>query len=147
MNIGVMHDWLAENSWGRTSPVFVKGGLSSRTCVGWRQKLFKDWLDFTPRAGGVAWMYPKHTHTHFPFKEFNFITSNVICLSRFLRGQNKSTFKELSQRSLRDSLAVRSTGYSSIGPRPNSQHPHGSSQPPVKSVSGDPVLSSVLHSH
>lgn len=87
----------------------------------------------------VVWLGCTPPHTHFPFKEFSFITSNVICLSRFLRGQNKSTFKELSQRSLRDSLAVRSTGYSSIGPRPNSQHPHGSSQPPVHPAPGDPT--------
>ena len=39
----------------------------------------------------------------------------------------------------RDSSVVKSTDYSSRGPRFNSQHPHGSSQLSVTPVPGDPT--------
>ena len=45
--------------------------------------------------------------------------------------------QKLSKRDWRDGSVVKSTGYSSRGPRFNSQHPLGSSQQSVTPVPGD----------
>ena len=49
--------------------------------------------------------------------------------------------------SSRGGSAVKHTRYSSSGPRFGSKHPHGSSQPPITPVPGDPMPSSGLLEH
>ena len=54
---------------------------------------------------------------------------------------------KLMNRDWRDGSGVKSTGCSYRGPRFNSLHPHGGSQPSITPVPGDPMPSSNLQGH